>query len=111
MEAFQNKVRNYDCFLGSPFSSVIVVITSNLVFITYITKKVKRFIYISFRYNKYTFSSKSICMFDNHTGNMYIKISLTILGMILGIGTTGLLTALTTMTETAFAVGSGGGCG
>ena len=41
---------------------------------------------------------------------MYIKKSLTILGMIVGIATTGLVTALS-MSETALAVGSGGGAG
>ena len=43
---------------------------------------------------------------------MYIKISLTILGMILGIAATGLVTALS-MSETvlAQAQGIGGGCG
>ena len=41
---------------------------------------------------------------------MYIKISLTVLGMILGIGATGLLTAVS-MSETALALGTGGGCG
>jgi hypothetical protein len=42
---------------------------------------------------------------------MYIKISLSIVGMILGVAATGLVTALTTMSETALAVGTGGGCG
>lgn len=43
---------------------------------------------------------------------MHIKISLTILGMIVGIAATGLVTALS-MSETALAAGSGGGsvCG
>ena len=38
---------------------------------------------------------------------MNIKLSLTILGMIVGIATTGLLAALTMMTETALAAGAG----
>jgi hypothetical protein len=41
---------------------------------------------------------------------MYIKISLTILGMILGIAATGLVGALS-MSETALAAGTGRGCG
>ena len=44
---------------------------------------------------------------------MQIKISLTILGMIVGIAATGLVTALSMMSETALALrqGSGFGCG
>ena len=53
-------------------------------------------------------------LFTQHNvRHMNSKISLTILGMILGIAATGLVTALS-MTETALAVvtpGGGGGCG
>jgi hypothetical protein len=49
--------------------------------------------------------------FGSYSDAMYIKKSLTILGMIVGVAaTTGLVTALS-MSETALAVGGGGGCG